>query len=46
MEKFVTLGSVDNLAGKKLSDLRKMLISEEVLSYRQYASEFIFTDIR
>ncbi|KAI9037789.1 uncharacterized protein KD926_011578 [Aspergillus affinis] len=40
MEKFVSLGSVSNLAGKKLSDLRKMFISEGVLSYRQQGSPF------
>ncbi|PLB43350.1 hypothetical protein P170DRAFT_481297 [Aspergillus steynii IBT 23096] len=44
MEKFVSLGSVGNLTGKKLADLRKMLISEEVLSYRQQGSPFCNTE--
>lgn len=36
MERFVSLGSVNNVKDKKMSDIRKMLTTEKGLSFRQY----------
>jgi hypothetical protein len=35
MEKFVTIGSIKNVEGTTLADIRKSLISENALSWRQ-----------
>jgi len=35
MEKFVNLGSIKNIEGKALKDIRNMLISQNALTYRQ-----------
>ncbi|OJJ78671.1 uncharacterized protein ASPGLDRAFT_86382 [Aspergillus glaucus CBS 516.65] len=40
MEKFVNLGSIKNIEGKALKDIRKMLISQNALTYRQKGSSF------
>jgi hypothetical protein len=35
MEKFVTIGSIKNVEDTTLADIRKSLISENALSWRQ-----------
>jgi hypothetical protein len=35
MEKFVTIGSIENVEKASLADIRKALISENALSWRQ-----------
>ncbi|GFF52290.1 hypothetical protein IFM51744_07807 [Aspergillus udagawae] len=40
MEKFVTIGSIKNVEDTTLADIRKSLISENALSWRQKSSKF------
>ncbi|KAG2027499.1 hypothetical protein GB937_001243 [Aspergillus fischeri] len=40
MEKFVTIGSIKNVEDTTLADIRKGLISENALSWRQKSSKF------
>ncbi|RHZ50599.1 uncharacterized protein CDV56_104814 [Aspergillus thermomutatus] len=40
MEKFVTIGSIKNVQDTSLADIRKSLISENALSWRQKSSKF------
>lgn len=38
MEKFVNLGSIKNIEGSKLKDIRSMLISQNALTFRQWVA--------